>query len=78
MEWTIEKKTSLIEWQCIEADSIEDLKEKLKTELPNMQWEHEKVDFCIDNFRAYNEDGEEYELDKVYKMTYDTFRYKKV
>ena len=64
MEWTIEKITSLREWTIIEADSLEDLKEKLSSELPNLQWEHDKLDYCIDSFYALDDDQESYELDK--------------
>lgn len=64
MEWRVEKITSLAEWQFIEADSIEDLKEKLRSELPNIEWEHDKLDYCIDKFHAFDEDGKEYKLDK--------------
>ena len=64
MEWRVEKTTSLLEWAFIEADTIEDLKEKLKSELPNIQWEHDKLDYCIDKFCAFDYDEEEYELDK--------------
>lgn len=64
MEWRIEKITSLSEWAFIEADSIEELKEKLRTELPNIEWEHDKLDYCVDKFCAFDENEEEYELDK--------------
>lgn len=58
MEYRIERKVSFIETANIEADSVEDLKEKLKT--AKLDW---NVDFefdpTIEAITVYDEDGDE-------------------
>ena len=58
MEYRIERKVSFIETGYIDAESIEDLKEKLKTE--KLDWD---VDFeyepSIEAITVYDEDGDE-------------------
>ena len=64
MEWRLEKTTSLVEYAFIEADSLEELEEKLESEIPNLEWDHDKDSYYIDKFCAYDDNEEEYELDK--------------
>ena len=58
MEYRVERKVSFIETGYIEADSVEDLKEKLKT--AQLDWD---VDFEfnpeIEAITVYDEDGDE-------------------
>ena len=61
MEYRIERKVTFIEEGYIEADSVEDLKEKLKT--AQLEWD---VDFEfnpeIEAVTAYDEEDETIEL----------------
>lgn len=61
MEYRIERKVNFIETGYIDADSIEDLKEKLKTS--KLEW---NVDFefdpQIEAITAYDEDDEAIDL----------------
>ena len=58
MEYRIERKVSFIETGYIEADSVEDLKEKLKT--AKLDWDID-VEFNpeIEAITVYDEDGDE-------------------
>lgn len=58
MEYRIQRKVSFIEEGCIDANSIEELKEKMKTE--TLDW---NVDFefdpTIESIYVFDEDGNE-------------------
>ena len=60
MEYRIERKVVFWEEAHIEADSLEDLKEKLKS--AKLYWDIDPEYPKIENMFAYDEDDEEYEL----------------
>ncbi len=58
MEYRIERKVSFIETGYIDAESIEDLKEKLKT--AQLDWDVDfEYDPSIEAITVYDEDGDE-------------------
>ena len=58
MEYRIERKVSCIETGYIDAESIEDLKEKLKT--AQLDWDLDfEYDPTIEAITVYDEDGDE-------------------
>lgn len=58
MEYRIERKVSFVETGYIDAESIEDLKEKLKT--AQLDWDVDfEYDPTIEAITVYDEDGDE-------------------
>ena len=63
MMYEIERKVSFLQVCNVEADSLDDLKEKLKT--AKLEWDIHDCDPVVESVTAYDENFDsEYELDK--------------
>lgn len=61
MEFRIERTVTFVETAYVEADSLEDLKEKLPSE--TLEWDVDfEYDPTVEKIVAYDEIGEDFEL----------------